>query len=411
VPHQQVTQLTSFALEQKHRSESYADSHYENGNFGEATALYEALLKSQPGRLDIQARLGRLAQLENHPESAIERFAAVINSGLRSKANWEALADAYLATDDLGAAALCYERAGRTGLAGTLAVIAQGKPYHMSGIADGNEIAWSTDSALPVIPARINGVAVNLLLDTAAGDLVLDQKVALAARVPHGGQELRHFAGGMPAMVTYGHAAELRLGSVVIHDSLVQILDLRGRFSDYAVGTEIQGILGVSILSRFFSTLDFKRRCLALAPALRPVSAVAKGEEDDTTPIWLADNQFVLVGATSPNGNTGLWVIDTGMAGAALAVSSSTGEASALSTPSAPRELGIGGGGAIEAQRVSLPGLRVAGLERSPVEGMALQTFPLKDRLGFHISGLLACDFFQDSVLRLDFSRMRLTLS
>lgn len=204
--------------------EASADSMLAAGRLSEAANLYRSVLESAPGRLDIQTRIGRLALLQNNPRDAIDHLACVLNNGLRSKVHWELLADAYLANGEPGPAALCYERAGRTGLAGTLAVMANLEPCRIAGDEDACEIEWLPGASVPVIAANVNGTPINLIVDTAAGDLVIDEKLAIAVGIPHGGREMRHFAGGRPAAVTYGHVARLRLGDLEVRDILTQIL-------------------------------------------------------------------------------------------------------------------------------------------------------------------------------------------
>jgi hypothetical protein len=388
--------------------EARADSLFLSGCFPEAAQRYRQVLQREPGRLDIQSRLGRLALLENRPQRAIELLADVLNKGLRSKANWEVLADAYLANDELGAAALCYERAGRSGLAGTLAVMARQDPCRIIGTGERIELPWLAGTNLPVVAVQINGMRLNLLVDTAAGDLVLDEKVAIAAEIPHGGREPLHFAGGLSAMVTYGHVRLLQLGEFIVYDVLTQILDLHSRLAAYTPTVPIHGILGISILSRFTTVLDFHRRVLGL----HRKTLVASPQETDqhSAPFWIADNQFVLLRADTADHKSSLWVIDTGMSGAAFAVSSASAEAAGLTLSYGTQEEGVSGGGKVQGQRVCLARLRLGDVERRNLEGMALERLPLKDRFGFHIAGLLACEFFQQAVLALDFSRMRLTI-
>ena len=50
-----------------------------------------------------------------------------------------------------------------------------------------------------VIQAVVKVIPLHLLLDTAASDLVIDEKVAVAAAIPHGGQQMSRVAGGLPA--------------------------------------------------------------------------------------------------------------------------------------------------------------------------------------------------------------------
>ena len=367
-------------------------------------------MQRDPGRLDIQTRLGRLALLDNDAQRAISHFASVLNKGLRSRANWEMLADAYLLNDEPGQAALCYERAGRSGLAGTLAVMASLEICQVTGAVDCVKLDWLSGSNLPLIHAEVNGKVLNLLVDTAASDLVLDEKLAIAAGIPLGGSEMRYFAGGLSSKVTYGYIERLQLGELAVHHIVTQHLDLQGRLAGYSPAAPIHGILGLSVLSRFKTALDFKQGCLRLSIDKPVANTLSPEITTNQFPMWIADHQFILVKAQMHNAETALWAIDTGMSGTAFAMSSVTAEAAGLAGQAGEQEAGIGGGGAVEGRRVRLSSLRLGAFERNNVEGMALKDFSLQDRLGFRMAGLLACDFFQDALLTLDFSRMRLTL-
>ncbi|MCP3870691.1 MAG: hypothetical protein GY703_21885 [Gammaproteobacteria bacterium] len=134
--------------------EAQADRFFVSGFFSEASAIYREVLEREPGRLDLQSRTGHLALLRNDPVSAIK----------------------HLANGETGSAALCYEQAGRNGLAGTLAVLADRELCRIEGTCDSLESEWLSDTPLPLIQGVINGVSVNLLVDTAADDLILDEK-------------------------------------------------------------------------------------------------------------------------------------------------------------------------------------------------------------------------------------------
>ena len=386
-----------------HGQEARADSLYAAGHLSEAVTIYQNVLECEPGRLDIRARLGRLALFENKPRQAIAHLAAALNGGLRSRTLWEKLADAYLANGEPGSAALCYERAGREGLAGTLAVMAEHEPGRIQGAVDCEVIEWLPGTALPVIRAEVNGVGLNLLVDTAASDLVLDEQFAISAEIPHGGREQRLFAGGLPAWVTYGHTEKLQLDSLVINDLLTHIQDLQSRFAAWSPQVPIQGILGVSVLRRFNAVFDYRRRNLRLC-----TSASSQDTGSGRSPIWIADNQFIFVRSSIPEIEAAMWVVDTGISGAAFALSAATARAAGLTPLTQPCAAGIGGGGRVAGERVILPRLRVAGFDRSDLEGVALGSLPLSDRFGFKAAGLLASDYFMDAVLSLDFFRMTL---
>ena len=137
-----------------HGQEARADFLYAAGYLSEAVTVYQHVLQRDPGRLDIRARLGRLALFENNPKQAIVQLAAALNGGLRSRRLWEKLADAYFANGETGSAALCYERAGREGLAGTLAAMADLEPGRVQGAVDCEVIEWLPGAAAARDPGR-----------------------------------------------------------------------------------------------------------------------------------------------------------------------------------------------------------------------------------------------------------------
>lgn len=367
-----------------------AESLLAQGRLAEAETAYRRLAERQPRHLDWRVRLGELALLGNRPGEAIDWLAGAFNDGWRSRRHIEVLAQAYLLNGEPGSAALCYDRAGRAGLAGTLAAMAHLSIGRLESPTPPQTLGWLGGNDHPLIRAEVNGQSLNLLVDTAAGDLILDRDAAVRAGVPHGGQEQRQFAGGRPAAVTYGHLDRLRLGALTVQDLLVQILDLEANLAGYAPELPIHGVLGLSVLSRFTVSLDWRRRELRLGP---------RGASLDGTPFWVADGQFPLVRADA-EARSGLWVVDTGMAGAAFAIAGGHGADT----------LGMGGGGAVQAREVRLGSLRVNGWEVADTRGMALGELPLTERFDFPVAGLLGSDFFRDGVLTLDFSGMILRI-
>ena len=77
-------------------------------------------------------------------------------------------------------------------------------------------------------------------------------------------------------------------------------------------------------------------------------------------------------------------LVDTGMSGAMFALSVATARAVGLASLTQAHSAGVGGGGRVAGERVTLPRLRAA--------------------------GLLASDYFQDAVLSFDFFNMTLSV-
>ncbi len=397
--------------------EATAQQHFLAGRFNEAAAIYEQLYSNLPERLDIRARLGHLALLVNDLDAAVKHLSQAINLGHRSRRTLTHLADAYYRMGRLGSAAYCYQRLDREGLAGTLAVMQELDIYQLSRADVSVDISWLAAAPLPVIEVQINGRKANMVLDTGAGDTVIDTRLALDAGIRLGGQEHREFAGGMPAEVTYGHLEQLLMNSFEIRDIPVQVIDIPHSLADWFPDLPIHGILGTGLFAHFTTTLDYYNKTLRLAGPGTTVKSRQKNNTSDQpatglagAPLWLAENQLLLTCADLPSLKQGLWFLDSGMTGGAFAVPGSSVESLGLSVDENDVLVGTGGGGTVLGHKLHAEWLRLDRLRRKNPNGVMLDTFPLEHSYGFAIQGLIGHDLLHDAVLTLDFPAMQLFL-
>ena len=398
--------------------EPSAQQHFLAGRFNEAAAIYEQLYSNLPERLDIRARLGYVALLTNDLENAVKHLSQAINLGHRSRRTLSHLADAYYRMGRLGSAAYCYQRLNRDGLAGTLAVMQDLDVYQLTRSDVSVDIPWLAAAPLPVIEVQINGRKANMVLDTGAGDTVIDTRLALDAGIRLGGQEHREFAGGMPAEVTYGHLEQLLMNGFEIRDIPVQVIDIPHSLADWFTDLPIHGILGTGLFANFTTTLDYYNKKLRLAG---PGTTVEARQENDTsdqptpvqkgTPLWLAENQLLLTCADLPSLKQGLWFLDSGMTGGAFAVPGTSVESLGLTDDESDALVGTGGGGTVHGHKLYAEWLRLDQLRRDNPNGVTLDTFPLEHSYGFAIQGLIGHDLLHGAVLTLDFPAMRLFLA
>lgn len=384
--------------------EALADTDFGEGRFGAATQAYEALLDQNPGRLDIVARLGYLDLLANHPEHAIARLSHVLENGMRTRSILSHLAEAYCRRGDLGHAALCYQQLGRDGLAGTLAVMAGLEVFRIDNTSASASLDLLSVEPLPVIRALVNGFEANLLIDTGAGDCVLDMRFAVSAGVRLGGQEWRDFAGGHRARVTHAHLEQLDMDTVSIHDLPVQVLDLQPAFGGWFPGQTIHGIVGLSVLSLFACTLDYQTGRLVLQP-----SSTADPRQGGT-PIWLAENRMLLTHVDFPLLQEALMFLDTGMTGRMFAVPETRSAALGVEPDRDQALVGTGGAGEVHGRSASASCLRLGGREQPEAMGLLLPSLSIETALGYRIHGLIGHDLLRGSRLSLDFTRMQLCL-
>ncbi|MBT8127844.1 MAG: aspartyl protease family protein [Gammaproteobacteria bacterium] len=392
--------------------EQAAQARFAQGRLGESVADFERLSRLIPERLDLRARLGYLALLANDLDAAVEHLAQAINQGLRSRKTLAHLAEAYYRKGRLDAAAYCYQRLGREGLAGTLAVIGEFDAWQLTPANTHVEIPLLTDTPLPVITVQVNGRYANLVLDTGAGDTVLDSHFAVDAGVRLGGQEQRSFAGGMPALVTYAHVEQLVLNGLAIEHIPVQVIDLPHSFGDWFPDLSIHGILGSGLFSRFRTTLDYCAGVLRLATDKVSSTAQPANTSRDQVgvPIWLAENQLLLTTVALPAHKHGVWFVDSGMTGGAFAVPGTGVETLELEVDESDVLVGTGGGGTVHGHKLRVDWLKLDQLRRYDLAGVMLDSFPLGHSCGFAIQGLIGHELLREAVLTLDFPAMRLHL-
>ncbi len=388
-----------------HRKLTHAAAIFSSGRFAEAEVLFKELAAEIPERPDVLSRLGHLALLSNRMDEAIEYLAGALHLDARSLNTWNLLADAYYRKGEFGSAAYCYDRIKRRELAATLAAMAELPPHRLEGVNDTISLPWIAADPLPVVRAEINGAPANLVLDTGAGDLVLDQDFAVSAGVYLGEREQRRFAGGLAASVWYGHAKTLNLGEVSLHDLLVQVLPLDPVFAPYFASLPIHGILGTAVFSRFSTTLDYRARVLRLGPLGRPQ------EKRDGMRFWIAGSHYIMACGKVSESLQSLMFLDTGLAGAAFAVPRSTADAARITSIADTLQTGHGGGGEVQGRPLWLDRVCLGSTCRENVEGILLEDFPLELQFGFRIGGLVAHDFFRSSALILDFGKMSLTVA
>jgi hypothetical protein len=319
------------------------------------------------------------------------------------------LAEAHYRADDFAAAARYFRLVNRTAKAAKLDALAAA-PYVLERPEATVVLPWIRDEPVAVVEVAINGSPANLVVDTGAGELILDTEFAGSNGVGFGGAEEGWFAGGRSAVVRHGRLDALRLGEQGIGNLPVELMELTPLFAAHFPDPPIHGILGSVVLYHFLPTLDFSAHRLVLRPR-RKREVAGVGAEAPGAPCWLAGDHFILVETRVNRLHRTLMALDTGMSGAELAVPVSTLRLAGLATTAARPEQGQGGGGAVPALPVMADSLAIEGLSRQGVKGMLLPGFPIEHQFGFRVGGLLARDFLRASTVTLDFARMRLQVT
>ena len=377
------------------------ESLFVHGHLREAAAGFTARLAANPGDQLAARRLALLALWENRLEDAAARLTALVVADSTDDELVGALAETRYRQKRFAEAALLFRRQGRTAMADKVAAIPT--PYAVSVPGSGVRLAFAPGAILPVLAVQVNGQDAHFLLDTGAGETILDKDFADKVGAVRFGTDSATYAGGRRASFEHGAVDSVQLGAAIVHGVPVHIQNTR-QYAAAAGGISVDGILGTGLLSQFRATLDFEQQVLDLAPR------GSSGTGGTPLPFWLLGDHFVTVPAVAMGHIEALMVFDTGLAlpGGALVPAASLVAEAGIDLPQGSVS-GLGGGGTVTVTPFEFPRLQVGALERSNVVAVA-GAFPptLEHQFGVRIGALLSHGFFAGHRVTLDFEIMQL---
>jgi hypothetical protein len=378
-----------------------ADELFAAGRFADARQHYLDHPHAGPR---MWARLGQIALLCNRLDEARQWLtqaqgneAGVVNT---------LLAQTYRRAGDLAQAATHLRAIGRHALADVLDDLDGREPYALRFDAEVTRVPFAARTPLPLVPVEVNGVPAHFLLDTGAGEAMLDAAFALEAGVAARGQEVGTFAGGKTAHVRYGRLSNLRLGDAVLAELPVQIAPLRSLFEPFFADHAVQGIVGIDVLRHFLPTLDYPAGTLVL----RRKNSAPPADDAQWAPFWLAGDYCLVAWGCINRRHPALMFLDSGQAGLAFAAPWSTVQAAGVVLREEEAGEGYGGGGAVPVVPFELAWLSLGPTTACGLCGVYTGRFPLETQFGFRIGGLVAHEFFAPHALSVDFARMRYAL-
>jgi hypothetical protein len=202
-----------------------------------------------------------------------------------------------------------------------------------------------------VVAVRVNGGdLLYFLLDTGAGQTVLDKTAAAKLKLTTFGATLEPGAGESIARekqgtVVYARISALALGVWVLHDLPVILKNVNASVGGVAGNTSagsgagtgsypISGVIGTELLYHFLATIDFNgaelilRRKIALVAG--PLRTELAGERAAVIPFRLVGDHYMLADGTVNGVGPLPFFVDTGLAGYAFTAPVSTLRAAKL---------------------------------------------------------------------------------
>ncbi len=414
-----------------------ANASFANGDFESAKEQFLELERVAPKDVAVLRKIALLYLLENNAslsqsyyEKVIENSSAIARAWPNSLELYLDTALAYFRGDDFARAAVYLGKA-----AGPMGVtfideiaVAQRQlemfqgldPYIISG-KPFVEIPFVQLDPLPVVLVSVNGSEpLKFVIDTGAEEITIDTSVAQRLGVENvGGSSLQKgAAAGSGAMVQLGKIDRIQLGGLGVQNIPVDILDMGPISERVFEGTLISGSIGTRFLMHFLSSIDYKNQQLILRQKTienrMAFETRLSGIAHKTIPISMYYTHLILARGSFNRQNEGLYVVDTGVAGAGLLSSEEKFESSGVLIDWSKSEVGAGVGGEAEALQVQVNEVALgAGANkviRSNVPGVLLREDLglFGGGLGFEIQGLISHSLFKGAVVSFDFESMEL---
>jgi predicted aspartyl protease len=239
----------------------------------------------------------------------------------------------------------------------------------------------------------------SFVLDTGAGPTLVSNELADTLGLPRGETQEGRGAGGEVQLV-HSVAPSLRIGDEALENAAVCITDLS--FIGRAIGAQVDGDLGHSVLRHFALTLDYAANILSLArPAIAGEASVAHAGEK-TIPFRLAHaSKPLIVVPAFVNGQGPFDIaVDTGASSTTLSLEF----AEKLGLSLAPIADMTGGGGTVRAWRGQLESFAVGSARREGLRVAVSDFFgPLCEVLGVQLHGIAGYNFLRHFRVTVDY--------
>lgn len=277
--------------------------------------------------------------------------------------------------------------------------------YGLSG-AERSVVPFDLVGNRPVVKVKVNGRSevLKFVLDTGSGISVVSNKAAKRLkikRVTKGGYA-RGLGGDGKFEIIYGMLREVALGGVTITNVPVYLRDF------HHTGMEIDGYIGLALISKFLTTVDYGNSTMSLTKRDADVRQFTTESNDLSLPLRLTSSGFLsgevlLEGIPSPLN----FIVDTGAS--ISVISDEVAKIGNISQFAAPEKLTVIGSAGItdDKQTYKLPKVTFGSHTRTDVLAVALDLGLINEASGFEQAGILGGNFLKNYRLTFDFKNSK----
>jgi len=289
------------------------------------------------------------------------------------------------------------------------------KPYQIDwNGASKAVIPFTAPEPLPLIEVEIRREMYNFIIDTGAGDTVLDAELAESLGLESISTDTGVGAGDATTTVAYSILDAITLGEVKISELSITMLPTKPFSALYNNEIEIHGIIGVGVFKQFFTIMDYPTGQLFLYP---------KDKKDKVIPLENSiDVPFVLAGTHNiiskgiVNGREVNVFMDSGLAvpnvGILLSADTVRYTDIAVSEPETVESLSAGGVTEFQISEFTVDTFKLGMLPESNNLYGFLGVFPesmyFNENAGFFIDSLVSHAYLKQYKWAIDFDSMKM---
>ncbi len=387
---------------------------FQIGQFNESEKSFFEIIKDDPSNFQALVLLGNLALMKNQFEKAEQYLLKATTIAPKEPAPHALLAENYYRQDKYEKASTHLRFYGINDMAERLESFQNNQPYQIISDSESYTIKMLQVDPLPVIQVQINDLPpINFLIDTGAAEIMIDIDFAKENKLELFGTKEGTFAGGIKAPIILGKIDTLTIGVLKVKNIPANFLSIRP-ISQIFNGLKIDGIIGTIFFYHFITTIDYSQGEVIFRKnsieQLNDFENQIKSLHPIEVPFWLAEDHFMVAWGQANDAEPSLFFLDTGLAGGGFTGSKVLLEKAGVVLDDSKSFEGIGGGGRIKAIPFVLDKLSFGDAVETNINGVFTDNFPLEDKLGFKVGGIISHQFFRKYALTFDFIKMRFIL-
>lgn len=276
--------------------------------------------------------------------------------------------------------------------------------YNLGG-GDETTVPFQLINNRPVIQLKVNGKEepLNFVLDTGSGISVISQETAKRLKIKSitKGGLARAIGGNGKFEIVYGFVKSIGIGEIKIKNVPVYIREFHSK------GDQIDGYIGLSLISKFLTTVDYGNSTFALKKK-DSVKVQENAEEVLSLPLRLTSSGFLsgevqLEGIPAPMN----FIVDTGAS--VSVISEEVAGLKEISQFLKEEKMRVVGAAGITENVSSflLPRVTFGTHSRESITAIALDLNLINEASGFEQAGILGGNFLKNYILTFDFTNSK----